>query len=174
MSENWVAIGRLWRVRGNRGELAGELDSDRPGREDLLKEVALERDGRREVLRVAEVWRHLGVPIFRFEGIDSISEAERWAGAEILVPESQRIEPAEGEYSHADLAGSMLMDLRSGTEIGRVEGVVDLGGPPLLRIKAVTDGREILVPFARSICKEIDVRSKIIRAELPDGLLDLP
>jgi ribosomal 30S subunit maturation factor RimM len=35
------------------------------------------------------------------------------------------------------------------------------------------DGREILVPFARAICREIDVAGKIIRVQLPEGLADL-
>ena len=48
MDQEWVAIGRLWRTRGNRGELLGELDSSDPGREQKLKEVALEMDGRRQ------------------------------------------------------------------------------------------------------------------------------
>jgi len=47
VNEQWVSIGRLFRVRGNRGELLGELDSQDPGREKGLKEVALEAKGRR-------------------------------------------------------------------------------------------------------------------------------
>ena len=47
----------------------------------------------------------------------------------------------------------------------------DFGGGPLLEVK-MADGREVLVPFARSICKEIDVAGKTIRAEVPEGLLD--
>ncbi len=53
-----------------------------------------------------------------------------------------------------------------------VTGVEDYGGPPLLEVEA-EDGREILVPFARSICREIDVAAKVIRVELPEGLLEL-
>ncbi len=55
--------------------------------------------------------------------------------------------------------------------MGVVSGVEDYGGPPLLKVEAA-DGREILVPFARAICREIDVAAKIIRVELPEGLLD--
>jgi len=52
MAEAWVAIGRLWRTRGNRGELLGELDSSEPDREQKLKAVALEKHGRRQVMEV--------------------------------------------------------------------------------------------------------------------------
>ncbi len=54
---------------------------------------------------------------------------------------------------------------------GVVQGVEEYGGPALLQVEAA-DGREILIPFVRAICKEIDVAAKIIRVELPDGLLE--
>jgi 16S rRNA processing protein RimM len=174
VSEDWVAIGRLWRARGNRGELLGELDSSDPGREEKLKEVALEVDGRRQVMRVEETWRHDGRPVFKFAGIDSISDAEKWEGAELLVPASEVEPPEDGAFSHADLVGCKVISGAGAgavTEVGVVTEVEDYGGAPLLKL-AAAGGREILVPFARSICKEIDVAAKIIRVELPEGLLE--
>jgi 16S rRNA processing protein RimM len=166
--EGWVAIGRLWRTRGNRGELLGELDSSEPDREQKLKEVALEKNGQRQVLRVEETWRHDGRPVFKFVGIDSISDAEKWEGAEMLVPPGDVEPPEEGAFSYADLVGCKVV----GDEvIGVVTEVEEYGGAPLLKLEAA-DGREILIPFARSICKVIDVASKTIRVELPEGLLE--
>ncbi|MEO8050881.1 MAG: ribosome maturation factor RimM [Acidobacteriota bacterium] len=166
--EDWVAIGRLWRTRGNRGELLGELDSGDPAREEKLKQVALEVDGRRQVMRVEEAWRHDGRPVFKFEGVDSISDAEQWEGAEILVPASEVEPPEEGAFSYADLVGCRVVE---GALLGVVTEVEEYGGAPLLKVEAA-DGHEILIPFARSICKEIDVASKTIRVELPEGLLE--
>ena len=168
MNEAWVAIGRLWRTRGNRGELLGELDSSEPDREQKLKDVALEKNGRRQVLRVEETWRHDGRPVFKFVGIDSINDAEPWEGAEILVPPSEVEPPEEGAFSYADLVGCKVV---GESEIGVVTEVEEYGGAPLLKVEAA-DGREFLIPFARSICKTIDVASKTIRVELPEGLLE--
>jgi 16S rRNA processing protein RimM len=168
VQERWVAIGRLWRTRGNRGELLGELDSSVPGREEKLQEVALEVNGQRQVMRVEETWRHDGRPVFKFVGVDSISDAEPWEGAEILVPASEVEPPEEGAFSYADLVGCRVVE---GAVLGVVTEVEEYGGAPLLKL-AVADGHEILIPFARSICKEIDVASKTIRVELPEGLLE--
>jgi 16S rRNA processing protein RimM len=166
--EDWVAIGRLWRTRGNRGELLGELDSSEPDREQKLKEVALEKNGQRQVLQVEETWRHDGRPVFKFVGIDSINDAEKWERAEMLVPPSEVEPPEEGAFSYADLVGCEVV----GKEVvGVVTEVEEYGGAPLLKLEAA-DGREILIPFARSICKVIDVASKTIRVELPEGLLE--
>jgi 16S rRNA processing protein RimM len=168
MNEAWVAIGRLWRTRGNRGELLGELDSSDPDREQKLKEVALEKSGRRQVMQVEETWRHDGRPVFKFVGIDSINDAEPWEGAEMLVSPGEVEPPEEGAFSYAELVGCKVV----GDEVvGVVTEVEEYGGAPLLKLEAA-DGREILIPFARSICKVIDVASKTIRVELPEGLLE--
>ena len=165
-----VAVGRLFRARGNRGELTGEIYSSQPGRAEKLKEVMLElADGKKRPSQIEEIWWHNGRPVFKFVGIDSISDAELWAGADVLVEDSEKEQPEEGAYSYADLIGCVLWNRE--VRAGVVRSVEDFGGGPLLEVK-LEDGREVLVPFARSICKEIDVVGKTIRAEVPEGLLD--
>jgi len=80
--------------------------------------------------------------------------------------------PGEGEYSHAELVGSQVVALHTGVKIGCVKGIQEYGGPPLLEVET-GDGREILIPFAKTICKEIDAAKKVIGVELPEGLLEL-
>jgi 16S rRNA processing protein RimM len=151
----------------------GEIYSSKPGRAEQLREVKLEVDGRGRVVQIERVWHHQGRPVFKFAGIYSIAEAELWQRPDMLVPEAERLEPAEGEYRHADLTGCSMIAAGSGKPVGVVRGVEEFGGPPLLRVEAA-NGREILVPFARTICREIDVAAKIIRVELPEGLMELP
>jgi 16S rRNA processing protein RimM len=165
-----VAVGRLFRARGLRGELTGEIYSSQPGREEKLKDVVLELEGgKTRACRVEQIWWHDGRPVFKFAGIDSMTDAEHWAGADVLVEDAEREQPEEGSFSHADLIGCVLWDRNE--KVGVVGKVEDFGGGPLLDVK-LEDGRDVLVPFARSILKEIDVNGKIIRAELPEGLLD--
>lgn len=165
-----VAVGRLFRVRGNRGELTGEIYSPQPGRAEKLKEVILELEsGKSRPSRVERIWWHDGRPVFKFEGIDSISDAERWAGADVLVADSEKEQPEEGAFSHADLIGCVFWNRNE--KVGEVRAVENFGGGPLLEVR-LADGRDVFVPFARSICKEIDVAGKTIRAEVPEGLLD--
>ena len=104
--EHWVAIGRLWRARGNRGELLGELDSsDRPG-QSVEGSRAYALNGQPEGgAESRKSGRHDGRPVFKFEGVDSISDAEKLEGSEILVPPGDVALPEEGAYSHAELVG---------------------------------------------------------------------
>jgi 16S rRNA processing protein RimM len=166
-----VAVGRLFKAWGIRGELGAEIYSSHPGRAEKLKEVVLElADGKSRPSRVERVWWHSGRPVFKFEGIDSISDAERWAGADMLVADSEREMPEEGAYSHADLIGCVIWN--RDRKIGVVRTVEDYGGGPLLDVK-LEDGSDVLVPFTLAICKEIDVATKNIRAEFPEGLLGI-
>jgi 16S rRNA processing protein RimM len=165
-----VAVGRLFRARGIRGELTGEIYSSQPGRAEKLKAVVLELEGgKSRSVQVEEIWWHGGRPVFKFVGIDSMTDAEPWAGADVLVADSEREMPEEGAYSHADLIGCAFWN--RGAMVGAVGRVEDFGGGPLLEIR-LADGRDVLVPFSRAICQEIDVAAKTIRAEVPEGLLD--
>lgn len=138
------------------------------------RRVRLEKQGGSRDLDLERIWRHDGRPVFKFAGVDSISAAEEWEGADVLVPAGQGVRLEEGEYTHADLIGCRVeRRVANGSAvIGTVRGVEDFGGAPLLTVEAA-GGREILVPFARAICKEIDIAGKVIRADVPEGLLEL-
>lgn len=147
--------------------MLAEIYSSRPGRAEELKDVTLSLDGRSRAASVERVWVHDGRTVLKFAGIDSIGQAEEWAGADILVPETERVQAAEGEFFHADLIGCTVIGERP---IGVVKSVEDYGASPLLNVE-MADGREVLIPFVRSICREIDVATKTIRVVLPEGLI---
>ena len=79
---------------------------------------------------------------------------------------------AEGEFYQSDLVGWEVLDAKTGQTLGTVEGWQEYGGPPLLVVRGA-DGREILIPFAKSICTEIDPTAGKILVDLPEGLADL-
>jgi len=167
----WILVGRILRERGRIGELTAEIYSSRPRRAEQLKDLLLSLGGLKRPVQVERLWYHDGRPVFKFLGIDSISDAERWRGAELLAPENERVRPEQGEYTHADLIGCELTSVEE-QPLGVVRGIEEYGGQTLLRVEKRAGG-EMLVPFAKAICREIDVARKIIRAELPEGLADL-
>ena len=169
-NDQWIPVGCLRQTRGRRGELLGEIYSSKPERAEQLKIVKLEVGGRALETHVDELWFHDGIPVFKFAGIDSISEAEPWEGADVLVPPDNLLILDEGEYSHASLIGCRV--LAGAQEIGTVRNLQEFGGPTMLAVTTPA-GKEVLIPFARAFCREIDVVAKRIQVELPEGLLDL-
>lgn len=122
-------------------------------------------------MEIERTWLHGDKLIFKFQGIDSISSAEKLAGADVSIPADQRPPIPEGEYYQSSLIGCEVFDL-AGRRIGLVEGCQETGGPLLLDVRSA-DGREILMPFARSIFHKIDIEAKRIEVDLPEGLEDL-
>lgn len=118
------------------------------------------------------LWTHGGRLIFKFVGVDSISDAEKLEGFEVTIPAEERAVLPEGEYYQSDLVGCEVVDLVSGRSFGVVSGWQEHGGPALLEVRD-SNGKEILIPFARAICKEIDPVARRIGVELPEGLDDL-
>lgn len=174
MSE-WVTIAHLTRARGNRGEVYALPLSSRSVEEFAeLKKVFLfaENDPEGCPFEVESVWEHQtrgeGRLVFKFRGIDSISDAEQLAGREVRLPLAERAGLAEGEFYQSDLVGCEVVDRSAGTVIGRVSGLDEYGGTLLLKVAAA--GGELLIPFARAICANIDVVARRIEVDLPEGL----
>lgn len=162
----WVTVALLGKTRGNRGEVTALALSGKPERYQALREVFLFGEG--EKFEVESTWFHNGALIFKFRGVDTISDAERLAGWEVRVPMSERAPLEPGEFFQSDLVGCEVVDRRTGESLGRVSGWEDAGGPGLL---AVEGG--LLIPFVRAICVEIDPAARRVAVELPEGLKDL-
>jgi 16S rRNA processing protein RimM len=169
-SAGWVTIALLGRTRGNRGEITAQAFSSKPERYQSLKEVTLWGGSLAGPTRfeVESTWFHGGVLIFKFRGVDTISDGDRLAGVEVRVPLAERAPLDPDEFFESDLLGCDVFDRGTGTPLGKVTAWKEGGGSGLLEI----DG-DWLLPFVRSICVEIDPSRKRIAVELPEGLKDL-
>jgi len=161
----WVTVAVLGKPRGNRGEVTAEQFSSKPERYVSLKHVYLFGGG--EAAGVEKAWFHDGVLIFKFSGIDTIYAAEALRGAEVRVPLAGRVALEEGEFFQSDLIGCEVIEHGTGQSLGRVVDFNDAGSGLLVLETGA------LIPFARSICIEIDPAHKRIVADLPEGLKEL-
>jgi 16S rRNA processing protein RimM len=161
--QDLVTIAERLRPRGIKGELSAVPLSDNPERVGRVFVNHVEYE-------VENAWRHGGYVVFKFRGVDSMTAAEALEGADVAIPREERAALPEGEYYQTDLVGFAVVT-RLGEAIGTVQGWREYGGPPLLEVDA--GGKELLIPFAKSICVEIDLAGRRIIVDLPEGLLDL-
>lgn len=168
-----VVIAEIIRPRGNRGELVARSLTDVPGRLQSLRQARVRfPGGADDSVEIQDAWHHKGEWVLKLAGVDSISSAERFRGADLWVPRSERGKLGDGEWFRTDLIGCSLIDQATGQRLGAVEGWQQYGGgPPLM--ETTVEGREVLVPFVPDICRAIDLESRVIRVTMPDGLLDL-
>ncbi|HEX8118649.1 MAG TPA: ribosome maturation factor RimM, partial [Pyrinomonadaceae bacterium] len=131
-----VAVARVAKARGVRGEVACDLLTDFPERFEWLEElVAVFPGGRRERLGVESHWLHGDRVVLKFEGFDSPEEAAALAGCELAVPEAEAVELEEGEYYDWQLEGCRVETV-GGLSVGTVREVLHTGGEaPVLVIR---------------------------------------
>ena|SRR5437763_7992094 len=168
--EDLVAIANIVRTRGIKGEVVADILTDFPKRFDGLETVAANAaDGNRLDLKIEKFWFQNGRIILKFEGYGSIESAETLRGCELCVPESDTVDLESDEYFDWQLAECEVETI-GGEKIGKVREVMRTGGTELLVVEG--EAKEYLIPFAESICVEVDIGNKLIKIDPPDGLLD--
>jgi 16S rRNA processing protein RimM len=166
-----IAIARIVRTRGIRGEVLAELHTDFPTRFRLLHRVQVRLpDERYKSLELEHSWEHKGRQVLKFSGVDSIAEAEVLIGAWIEIEADQAVPLPEGAYWDHDLVGCTLRS-GSGEVLGVVGGVMRIAGNSQLVVQGARG--EFFVPIVASICKEISIPNREILVDLPEGLMDL-
>ena len=133
-----------------------------------------ENEAQAREYRLANHWFHKGRVVLKFEGIDSITDAEALAGAMVQIPREERAKLAEGAIYVSDLVGSKLVDLSSTPHaaIGEVQDVRQgVGAAPLLVV--LQKGKEHEIPFAEEYVVRFDAAKKILEMRLPAGLLEV-
>lgn len=182
----FITVARLAKVQGRVGEIAAELHTDFPERFEQRRTLYAWKAGsdQRRELHLEEFWPHKGGMVFKFEGVDSIEEAEKLLGSELQIPATERAELDEGAFYVSDLLGCLVVEVGSvagGTErnIGTVVDVnFGAGTAPLLIVNgeapmAAPGGREFMIPFVESFTKKLDLKAKRIEMQLPEGMLEL-
>lgn len=178
--------------------MAAEILTDFPERLTQKSELFLGGIGglaKTEPRRVAvkSCWlsqNHKGQIVFHFEGCDSIAEAEKLRGGDVLIPFEQRVTLPPGQYFVSDLIGCSVFEnpaapppmasspcylAEAPALLGTVRDVQFPGqetpGTPILEVETATG--ELLIPLAADICTKIDTAARRIEVLLREGLRGL-
>jgi 16S rRNA processing protein RimM len=192
--DSFVWLARIRRAQGRKGEVFAEILTDFPERFAerrrlwLLNESSsarphshLARPGvgpsalpfPREV-ELKNHWLHKGGIVLHFAGADSITDAEQLAGLIVAVPRSERAPLPEDEIYISDLIGCTLVDVAraDAAVVGSIEDVERAAGTaPMLIVRSAAG--EVLIPFAKSYLRKMDLEARRVEMELPEGLTDL-
>jgi len=186
----WIWLARIRRPQGRKGEVFAELLTDFPEKFAQRRRMWLlpESDAETGWLRpgvtargplpreakLSAFWLHKGGVVLQFEGVESIPDAEPLAGLIVAVPRAERVALAEDEAYVGDLIGCVLVDVAgpAATNVGEIADVDMSCGPvPLLVLRGA--GGEVLVPFAKTYLRKLDLEARRVEMALPEGLADL-
>ncbi len=132
------------------------------------------KDGQRREVTVEDLWPHKSFLVLKFQGIETISDAEPLVGAELQLPRSERARLEPGWTYLSDLIGCTVFD--GPREIGEIEDVqFGAGEAPLLVVRGKEQKGKLPyeIPFAEAYLEKLDLESKQVRMKLPEGLLEV-
>ena len=132
--------------------------------------VFLKREGSFEEHDVESLRFDRNSDFLKLKGVDTLEGANLLAGKEIYIPEESFGPLEDGNYYHFQIIGSAVL-AKDGEGLGTVKSLLSAGEQTLLVVER--GGREVLIPFTRSICLDVDTSRREIRVDLPDGLIDL-
>jgi 16S rRNA processing protein RimM len=183
--QEWVWLARIRRPQGRKGEVFADILTDFPEKFAERRRLWLINDPEstrpkssaapREVELQAH-WLHKGGIVLHFAQSDSISAAETLGGLIVVIPLAGRAPLDADEVYIPDMIGCTLFDTAGPAPIpiGKIESVDRTAGPvALLVVRNPRSGEDVLIPFAKSYLRALDLVAKRIDMALPEGLISL-
>jgi 16S rRNA processing protein RimM len=160
-----LAIGRILRPHGLRGEVRVEIHTDFPERFGVYKKLYIGPEYRRYDL--ASHRFHGGLVLLKLAGVDDRNAAETLRNQWVWIAASDAIPLREGEYYlhqmlHLDVVTA------EGEGLGRVTEVIETGANPVYVVHG--RGGEILIPHTDEVIVSVDLDARQITVELIEGL----
>ena len=162
-----VAVGRIVKPQGRKGEVAVEPLSDRTDRVPGLRRAWVPGPGgTARAVVITSCWPHKGRFVLKLEGVDSIDQAEAYRGLELGIGEEELEALPAGSYYHHQLVGLAVQD-ESGEALGTVQRVLETGAEA--RVLEVRGPRgELLVPMAERFIRAVDLAQGRVTVTVPE------
>ena len=123
----------------------------------------------REVV-VQSYRNHKNFLLVKFEGIDSVEEAEKLKNLQIKIDSDEVGELEENEFYFHQIIGCEVFD-ENDKNLGEIIDILTPGANDVWVIKG-ENGKEILIPYIEDVVKKIDITSKKVNIEVMEGLID--
>lgn len=170
MTRKYLTIGRITKPQGIRGEVIVAVETDFPSR-FLEAEVLLVQTGNAAPVSypVERIRPHKGRFIVKFKDIASRNEAEGLRNADVVIPQEDR--HREEDFFYFDELEGMAVRTREDRLLGTVREIMPNPGHDILVVR--DRSREILIPFDKAMCIDVDLKNRTITVDLPEGLEDI-
>jgi 16S rRNA processing protein RimM len=163
-----VAIGRVVRPQGRKGEVIAQPLSDRPDRFPELKAayVPAPGGGSRKI-EITSCWPHKGFRL-KIAGADSIGRPGPTEG-ELRIGEEELQPLPEGSYYFHELRG-LRVEEASGRALGQVSDILETGGDAVV-LSVRGEAGETLIPLAAPFVKQVDsAAGRMVVTLLPEAV----
>ncbi len=161
-SEDKIAVGRLLKPHGVRGEIKFLAFFEDAVLELLGQPLTIqpERGGKPFIMAIDSL-RGGNSSIARLNGIETPEDVKKITPALVLAPKHLMPALPDGEYYYEEIVGLPVFDYDSGEKIGTLRDFFSAGEKDVWEIKK-EDGGELLIPYISEIVKEVDIKGKRI------------
>jgi len=164
----FVAIGRIIRPHGVRGEVAIEVLTDFPERFDTVEVVYLGNELEAEAWRVKATRWHKDHVLLALHGCPDRTAADKLRGLLVQVPIEEAMPLSEGEYYVHELVGLDVVTVE-GEDLGRISDVLFTHANDVYVV--VGPRGQILLPAIAEVVERIDLTAGQMVVRLMDGLV---
>ncbi|MEY4713798.1 MAG: ribosome maturation factor RimM [Actinomycetota bacterium] len=169
-----LRVGRLLKAHGLKGAIKLELYTDSPNERfvpgsEFELQVPESSPWFGKSVKVKELRWYNQAPVVFLEGVEDRTGAESLIKAILLVDQDIEVEPTDDAWYDLQLVG--LKVIRDDKEIGKVVRVDHLPAQDILAIQ--TAEQEVLLPFAKALVPEVNVKDGFIRITPPGGLFEV-
>lgn len=176
--KNFIAIGKIVKPIGIKGNLKIISLTDFPERFNTLKSTVLYNEKERKFIsnkfsndyefKISGCKALSSYINVKFDEIDNIEDAKELVNTLLMIDETHRVQLRKGSFYFYELTGCKVYD--NNEYVGEVISIADYGSGYLFNVSA--KGKEILLPFRDEFVRKIDITNKRIDVELIEGFLE--
>ncbi len=163
----FVAVGKLRRPHGVRGDILLEIMTDFPER--LKPGLILYAGEERQELRIVKARQHDNLLILKFAGYVSPEQVSELTNKVLFIKVADIPPLPDGEYYHHQLIGMQVVD-ENNRILGNVTSLLETGANDVLVLRSPA-GAELLLPWNMEFIHQVDVNHNMIVFHLIPGLL---
>lgn len=164
----YLAIGRVIRAHGLRGEVSVRVLTDFPERFETTAWVYLGNEFEASPYRLQSFRWHKQNVLLTLEGVTNRTQAEHLQGQLVQVPLEEAVSLPAGSYYLYQLIGLKVQDA-TGKVLGTIKDVLETGANDVYVVEC--EGQELLLPAIPDVVKSVDIATGIMVVHLMDGLI---
>lgn len=164
----YLSIGQIVNTHGIKGEIKVFPLTDDASRFDKLKEIYIESKDEMTKYQIESIKHLKNTVILKLKGIDTMNDSEKLRNLYIKVGRWDAVRLPKDSFFICDIVESDVFDIH-GELLGKLADVLQTGANDVYIVK--DDKREILIPALKTVVKEINLQSKKIIVDLPEGLI---
>lgn len=164
-------LGKIAKKFSFKGEVLLYLDTDEPELYENMESVFVDLNNNLIPFFIEHSQPHKNDLLrVKFEDVDSEEDADQLIGAPIYLPLKMLPKLEGNKFYFHEIIGFIIEDKKHGN-VGKIESVNDSTAQPLFEVR--NGDKELLIPMIDHFIVEVDRKDKVIRMDLPEGLIEM-